>query len=43
MPANLSAAVVKEEYFKVGYPALALSVENDAAWHKIWLAFKAGS
>lgn len=43
LPKNLSAAVVKEEYFRVGYPALALSVENSAAWHKIWLAFKAGS
>ena len=42
LPKNLSAAVVKEQYFTDGYPALALSVENDAAWHKIWLAFKAG-
>jgi spermidine/putrescine transport system substrate-binding protein len=42
VPKNLSSAVIKEEYFQQGYPALALSVENDAAWHKIWLAFKAG-
>ncbi len=43
LPKNLSAAVVKEQYFTDGYPGLALSVANDAAWHKIWLAFKAGS
>lgn len=43
LPKNLSAAVVKEDYFRLGYPALALSVADDAAWHKIWLAFKAGS
>jgi spermidine/putrescine transport system substrate-binding protein len=43
IPKNLASAVVKEEYFKVGYRLLELSVENDAAWHKIWLAFKAGS
>jgi spermidine/putrescine transport system substrate-binding protein len=43
IPKNLASAVVKEEYFKVGYRLLELSVDNDAAWHKIWLAFKAGS
>lgn len=42
IPASLSACVVKEEYFDVGYRLLELSPDNDAAWHKIWLAFKAG-
>jgi spermidine/putrescine transport system substrate-binding protein len=42
LPKTLSAAVVKEEWFAVGYRLLELSVANDAAWHKIWLAFKAG-
>jgi len=43
LPSNLAAAVVKEEYFSVGYRLLELSPANDAAWHKIWLAYKAGS
>jgi spermidine/putrescine transport system substrate-binding protein len=43
VPKNLSAAVVQEKYFDVGYRLLELSVDNDAAWHRIWLAFKAGS
>ena len=42
MPENLAAAVVKEEYFNVGYRLLELAVDNDATWHRIWLAFKAG-
>jgi spermidine/putrescine transport system substrate-binding protein len=43
VPANLKQAVVKEEYFDVGYRLLELTADNDAAWHQIWLAFKAGS
>jgi spermidine/putrescine transport system substrate-binding protein len=43
VPKNLATAVVREEYFAVGYRLLELSVSNDAAWHKIWLGFKAGS
>jgi spermidine/putrescine transport system substrate-binding protein len=43
VPRNLASAVVREEYFDVGYRLLELSVDNDAAWHKIWLAFKAGA
>jgi spermidine/putrescine transport system substrate-binding protein len=43
VPSTLSSCIVKEEYFNVGYRLLELSPANDAAWHKIWLAFKAGS
>ena len=43
VPKNLASAVVREEYFNVGYRLLELCVDNDAAWHKIWLAFKAGA
>jgi spermidine/putrescine transport system substrate-binding protein len=43
LPKTLASCVVKEEYFNVGYRLLELAVDNDAAWHKIWLAFKAGS
>jgi spermidine/putrescine transport system substrate-binding protein len=42
IPATLTSCVVKKEYFDVGYRLLELSPDNDAAWHKIWLAFKAG-
>jgi spermidine/putrescine transport system substrate-binding protein len=43
VPKNLAPAVVKEEYFDVGYRLLELTVDNDAAWHRVWLGFKAGS
>jgi spermidine/putrescine transport system substrate-binding protein len=43
VPRNLASAVVREQYFAVGYRLLELSVDNDAAWHKVWLAFKAGA
>jgi spermidine/putrescine transport system substrate-binding protein len=43
VPKNLKEAVVKEEYFDVGYRLLELTADNDAAWHQLWLAFKAGS
>ncbi len=43
VPKNLRRPSCKEEYFDVGYRLLELTVDNDAAWHRIWLAFKAGS
>jgi spermidine/putrescine transport system substrate-binding protein len=43
VPRNLAQAVVQEEWFDVGYRLLELTPANDAAWHQIWLAFKAGS
>lgn len=42
VPKNLATAVVQEQYFDVGYRLLELSAANDAAWHAIWLTFKAG-
>jgi spermidine/putrescine transport system substrate-binding protein len=42
VPANLASVVVRESDFAVGYPALELSPETQAAWNDIWLAFKAG-
>jgi spermidine/putrescine transport system substrate-binding protein len=43
VPKNLATAAVREEYFDIGYRLLELDVDNDAAWHRIWLAYKAGS
>lgn len=42
IPANLKTAVVRPEYFDVGYRLLELDPANDAAWHNVWRAFKAG-
>lgn len=42
IPENLKAAVVKPEYFDVGYRTLELDPANDEAWHKIWRTFKTG-
>ena len=42
IPENLASVVVRESDFRAGYPALELSPEASAAWHDIWLAFKAG-
>ena len=42
IPENLRSAVVKPEYFDVGYRLLELDAANDAAWHNVWRAFKAG-
>ena len=36
LPANLSAAVVKREYFTEGYRLLELPPAADAAWHQVW-------
>jgi spermidine/putrescine transport system substrate-binding protein len=43
IPANLSTAVVKREYFNVGYRLLELPPSADAAWHAVWARFKAGA
>jgi len=42
VPENLASVVVRESDFQSGFPALELSPEVQAAWHDIWLAFKAG-
>ena len=42
IPENLKSAVVKPEYFDTGYRLLELDPANDAAWHNVWRAFKAG-
>jgi spermidine/putrescine transport system substrate-binding protein len=42
IPENLKSAVVKPEWFDVGYRLLELDSANDAAWHNVWRAFKAG-
>jgi spermidine/putrescine transport system substrate-binding protein len=42
IPKNLASVVVRESDFTSGYPALELSPEAQAAWHDVWLAFKAG-
>ncbi len=43
IPENLRTAIVKAEYFDVGYRLLELDPANDAAWHNVWQSFKAGS
>lgn len=40
IPANLQAAIVRPEYFDVGYRILELEPANDDAWQEIWRAFK---
>lgn len=42
IPKNLAAAIVRPEYFDVGYRVLELDTANDEAWHKIWRTFKTG-
>ena len=42
IPENLRSAIVKPEFFDTGYPLLELDAANDAAWHNVWRAFKAG-
>lgn len=42
VPENLKSAIVRPEYFDVGYRLLELDAANDAAWHNVWRAFKAG-
>lgn len=43
VPKNLATAVVEQHWFDIGYRLLELSVNNEAAWNKVWLGFKAGS
>ena len=43
LPENLSAAVVKPEWFQVGYPVLELPPEVEAEYQAIWQQFKAGA
>ena len=38
----LKTAIVRPEYFDVGYRILELDPANDAAWRSIWRAFKTG-
>jgi spermidine/putrescine transport system substrate-binding protein len=42
IPENLRTAIVKPEWFDVGYRLLELDAANDAAWHNVWQTFKAG-
>jgi spermidine/putrescine transport system substrate-binding protein len=42
VPENLKSAIVRPEYFDTGYRLLELDAANDAAWHNVWRAFKAG-
>jgi spermidine/putrescine transport system substrate-binding protein len=42
IPENLKNVIVKPEYFDTGYRTLELDADNDAAWHNVWNAFKAG-
>ncbi|PND55721.1 ABC transporter substrate-binding protein [Mycobacterium sp. ENV421] len=42
VPENLKSAIVRPEYFDTGYRLLELDASNDAAWHNVWRAFKAG-
>lgn len=42
VPKNLASAVVEQHWFDIGYRLLELSVNNEAAWNKVWLGFKAG-
>lgn len=39
---NIKSAIVRPEYFDVGFRMLELEPANDAAWHNVWRAFKAG-
>lgn len=43
IPENLSAAVVRPEWFQLGYPILELPPEVEAEYQAIWQQFKAGA
>jgi spermidine/putrescine transport system substrate-binding protein len=43
VPANLTTAVVRREWFGTGYRLLELPPVADAAWHQVWQRFKAGA
>lgn len=40
IPANLTSAIVRPEYFDVGYRMLELEPANEEAWRRLWKAFK---
>lgn len=42
IPENLKAAIVRPEYFDVGYRMLELEPANDDAWRALWRSFKTG-
>jgi spermidine/putrescine transport system substrate-binding protein len=42
IPQNLKTAIVKPEYFDVGYRILELDPANYDAWRRIWRDFKTG-
>jgi len=42
IPGSLKSAVVRPEYFDVGYRILELEPANDEAWHRVWNTFKIG-
>lgn len=43
VPENLASAVVKPEWFQVGYPLLELPPEVEGEYQAIWQQFKAGA
>jgi spermidine/putrescine transport system substrate-binding protein len=43
VPENLASAVVKPEWFQVGYPILELPPAVEAEYQAIWQQFKAGA
>ena len=43
VPENLASAVVRPEWFQVGYPLLELPPEVEAEYQAIWQQFKAGA
>jgi spermidine/putrescine transport system substrate-binding protein len=40
IPAKLTPAVVRQEYFETGFRAVQLDPEVDKAWHSVWSEFK---
>jgi spermidine/putrescine transport system substrate-binding protein len=42
IPKTLKRAIVRPEYFNVGYRILELDPANDEAWHRVWNTFKLG-
>ncbi len=42
LPANLAGAIVKPEWFQVGYPLLELPVAVEGEYQAIWQQFKSG-
>lgn len=42
IPKTLKRAIVRPEFFDVGYRILELDPANDEAWHRVWNTFKLG-